>query len=143
MTDFEEIELALAVKERELQKQEAQLKSERELLEQQKQALLLLKPLRGGTGPTFQSSNGAKVGSSQETPLSIRAAISEALSAIPDDTAFSSRDIYERMRTMCLSFNLERNRSNISTYLRQFAAGGEIQIREGGQGQTPHLYGKK
>jgi hypothetical protein len=145
MTDFEQIELALSLRERDLQRREAELKSEWELLARQREALSLLLPLKDTpkTEVASDKSNGDKSDPPTETPFSIRAAILNALDSLPAHANFSSRDVYEQLNKMSLSFDLEKNRSNISTYLRQFSEQGVIDVTEGGKGQTPHLYRKK
>jgi hypothetical protein len=147
--DFDTIEQAIGREEERLRLLEADLRKQREILEQQKQALELLKPLRNGTFQHTQqvdrlpSQQPASTNSEIKSPLAIGSAILAALECFPPDKDFTSRQVYEELTKIPVSFDLEKSRSNISTYLRHFAEKGVITIIEGGTGQKATFYRKK
>jgi hypothetical protein len=150
VNDFDTIEQAIGREEERLRLLEGDLRKQRETLEQQKQALELLKPLRNGTfqhaqhvdsppGPVAAPSTSSEA----KPPLAIGSAILAALECFPPDKDFTSRQVYEELLKIPVSFDLEKSRSNISTYLRHFAVKGVITIIEGGTGQKATFYRKK
>ena len=85
MNDFDTIEQAIVREEERLRLLEADLRKQRETLEQQKQALELLKPLRNGTFQHAQQVHQPQVqqlpstSSEAKSPLAIGSAILAAL----------------------------------------------------------------
>jgi hypothetical protein len=143
VTEFETFQQAIARAEERLKARELELERDRQLLKRQKEALAVLLPLRNE--PLTPSTTFIPIevnGPESLSGVGIGDAISQVLASFPSGTHFSTNDVYDRLLKIPLSFDLQKSRSNIATYLRKFLDRGLINVANDVLGQRATIYVK-
>jgi len=146
MSDANELSQAIAQREMRIRSLEAEIKS----------IQLELAPLRAAQSIISKSgATGGRIVFPPDHPLAtplvaagnvygaVKGAIEKAAKSFPPGQNFTVNDIAKKIVSENPLFNVENNKANLSSYLREFADGGKIELAQQGRGRRPAFYRNK